>query len=94
MPRFQVKQTEPLTKKVRIADPCVNMCTATCGLSVYCVGCHRHHLDVSRWNTYTEDEKIAAMWRATEHKRLKEQGVVTDHSEYSYTGDNKGFNIK
>ena len=93
MPRFQVKQTEPLKKPCRVKSPCVGVCSTSTVSSVWCCGCNRHYLDIIRWNQYTQTEKIEAMWRAVEHRKLKAEGKVDDHSKYSYTGDNKGFNI-
>lgn len=89
--RIPVKQLEPLTKKCRVKSPCIGVCSTSTVGSIWCCGCDRHYLDIIRWNSYSESDKIRAMWRAVEHRKLRAEGKVTDHDEYSQKIE--GFNI-
>ena len=90
--RIPIKQTEPLTKPCRVRNPCIGVCSTSTVGSVFCVGCNRHYKDVIRWNSYTESQKIEAMWRAVKHRKLKAEGKVTDNEDYKH--EIEGFNIK
>jgi len=89
--RIPIKMTEPLTKPCRVANPCQGICSTSTVGSIFCVGCHRHYKDIIRWNTYTQSQKIEAMWRANQHRKLKAEGKVTDNEDYKH--ELEGFNI-
>ena len=76
-----LRNTEP-TGIARVENPCVGVCSTTTVGSTWCQGCNRHYMDVIKWNTYTEDDKILAMMRAVTHRNLKERGVVDDYADY------------
>jgi predicted Fe-S protein YdhL (DUF1289 family) len=66
----------------RVRNPCRGICSTSTVGSIWCVGCGRYYKDVINWNSYDEEQKIRAMWRSSEHQRLKSQGQVNDHTDY------------
>lgn len=72
----------PAAESLKVNNPCVGICSTSTVGSIWCVGCNRYYKDVIAWNAYSLEEKILAMHRACEHRKAKEKGFVTDHTDY------------
>ena len=90
--RIKVKQTEPLIRECKVESPCIGVCSTSTIGTVWCVGCSRHYQDVIRWNQYSVDDKILAIYRAKNHEKLKSEGKADDWHDYQQ--ETEGFNIK
>jgi predicted Fe-S protein YdhL (DUF1289 family) len=52
-----------LTGSEFVPSPCIGVCVLDANFGQWCIGCHRHLVEITDWSSYTKDQQLQIIER-------------------------------